>query len=338
MNKLPIVFVSEPINAKGVNMLKGQVSLVLAPDTTKQTALALIRDADAAILRATTVFDPEIIEAGAKLKVIVRTGIGVDNVDLKYAARKGIFVCNTPGNNDETVAEHVVGMILALAKQIILMDQSVRTLDWNKRFSAEQMDIKNKKLGIIGYGKIGQVTAHFCRCLGMQVTAYDPYISKEGLQANMSGDIESIFRESDFVSLHCPSTPITRKFIDARYLGLMKKTAFLINTSRGDLINEEALVAALRDNKIAGAALDVFKAEPLTADNPLLGFPNVLLSPHVAGSTKESNERIAVAAAQAVLDTLAGKIPKNICNMEFFTEAQKKAFKDENTENIERTV
>lgn len=331
MNKLPIVFVSEPINAKGVNMLKGNVRLMTAPDTTKATAIAMVGEADAAILRATTIFDREIIEAGVNLKVIVRTGIGVDNVDLKFAAEKGIFVCNTPGNNDETVAEHVVGMILAFAKQIILMDKSVRTLDWNKRFSPQQMDIKNKKLGIIGYGKIGQVTAHFCRCLGMQVTAYDPYISKEGLHANMIDDIEAIFRDSDFVSLHCPSTPVTRKFIDTPYLNLMKRTAFLINTSRGDLINEEALITALRENRIAGAALDVFKSEPLTADNPLLGFPNVLLSPHVAGSTTESNERIAVAAAWAVIDTLAGKMPKNICNMEFFSETQKKAFTHERT-------
>lgn len=324
--ELPIVFVSEPINAKGMDMLKGKAQLIIAPDTTKKTALEMIPAADAAILRATTIFDREIIEAGGHLKLIVRTGIGVDNVDLKYAAEKGIYVCNTPGNNDETVAEHVVGMILAFAKQIVLMDKSVRTLDWKKRFSPQQMDIKNKKLGIIGYGKIGQITAHFCRCLGMQVTAYDPFIAKNGLQVNMCEHIESIFEESDFVSLHCPSTAITRKFVDERYLNLMKKTAFLINTSRGDLINEEALIKVLREKKIAGAALDVFKSEPLTADNPLLGFSNVLLSPHVAGSTTESNERIAIAAAQAVIDTLAGKRPMNICNMEYFSDTQKKEF------------
>jgi D-3-phosphoglycerate dehydrogenase len=130
-------------------------------------------------------------------------------------------------------------------------------------------------------------------------------------------DLEDIFRHSDFVCLHCPSTPMTHRFIGTKYLGLMKPDAYLINTSRGELIDEEALVAALSQKKIAGAALDVFKKEPLPADSPLLHLPNVILSPHVAGSTKESNERIAIAAVQAVIDTLGGKTPANICNLEY---------------------
>jgi len=321
---LPKVFISEPINIKGMEMLKGKVRLISAPDTTKETALNLIGDADAAILRATTIFDEDVIRKGSHLKAIVRTGIGVDNVDLKVAAENGIFVCNTPGTNDETVAEHVLALILAFAKQIILMDRAVRVENWGKRFSPRQFDIKNKKLGVIGYGKIGMATARFCKCLGMQVIAYDPFIPQTGLNITMTDRIEEIFIESDFVSLHCPSTPLTHKFINEKYLNLMKETAYLINTSRGDLIDEHALINALSENRIAGAALDVFKKEPLTADNPLLSFSNVIVSPHVAGSTKESNERIAIAAAQAIIDTFNGKTPSNICNMEYFSEAQKK--------------
>lgn len=320
--ELPKVFISEPINPMGMEMLKGKARLVVAPDTRKETAMAMISDADAAILRATTVFDKDVIREGLHLKAIVRTGIGVDNVDLRFAGEKGIYVCNTPGTNDETVAEHAVAMILAFAKQIILMDHAVRNQNWKERFSPNQMDVKNKKVGLIGYGNIGLATAHFCKCLGMQVMAYDPFIPHTGLDVTITDDIETIFSESDFVSLHCPSTPLTYKFIGSRYLNLMKKGAYLINTSRGDLIDETALVTALSENRIAGAALDVFKEEPLQANSPLLEFSNVILSPHVAGSTKESNERIAMAAAQAILDTFNGKQPMNICNMQYFPETQ----------------
>ncbi len=323
MECLPKVFISEPINSKGIEMLEGKTQIILAPDTKKETALALIGDADAAILRATTIFDKDVIRKAGNLKIIVRTGIGVDNVDLKFAGENGIYVCNTPGTNDETVAEHVIAMILAFAKQIVLMDKAVRDQNWKQRFSPNQIDVKNKRVGIIGYGNIGFATAHFCKCLGMQVMAYDPFISQASADIHLTDTIETIFRESDFVTLHCPSTPLTHKFIGAKYLNLMKKDAYLINTSRGDLIDENALINALTEKRIAGAALDVFKEEPLSVDSQLLAFPNVILSPHVAGSTKESNERIAIAAVQAVMDTFSGKQPLNICNMEYFSDAKR---------------
>jgi len=326
MKNLPKVFISEPINAKGMELLKDKVQLIMAPDTSKRTALELIEDADAAILRAATIFDKDVIGKGAKLRVIARTGVGVDNVDLKFAAARGIFVCNTPGTNDETVAEHVLAVILAFAKQIIFMDKAVRKQHWKERFSLKQMDVKNKKLGIIGYGHIGKATAHFCKGIGMQVLAYDPFVTKAGLDVMFADDLETIFREADFISLHCPSTPLTHRFINRKYLTLMKTTAYLINASRGDLIDEEDLIKALEEKRLAGVALDVFKDEPLTSISPLLKFTNVLLSPHVAGSTKESNERIAVAAAQAVIDTLCGKIPDNICNLDYFPPYLKKPF------------
>ncbi|HEY4290913.1 MAG TPA: hydroxyacid dehydrogenase [Puia sp.] len=324
MKGLPKVFISEPINPKGMEMLRGKVQVILAPDPGKKTVLSLIGEADAAILRATTVFDQEVISAGVNLKAIVRTGIGVDNVDLKFAGENGIYVCNTPGTNDQTVAEHVVAVIMAFAKQIIFMDRAVRSQKWKERFSPNQMDVRNKKVGIIGYGNIGQATAGFCRCLGMEVTAYDPFIDRSGLETSFTEDLATIFSESDFVSLHCPSTPLTHKLVDSRYLNLMKSSAFLINTSRGDLVDEPSLVRALEERRIAGAALDVFRNEPLAADNPLLAFPNVILSPHIAGSTKESNERIAIAAVQAVMDTINGKSPLNICNLQYFSAAQKR--------------
>jgi D-3-phosphoglycerate dehydrogenase len=323
MRELPTVFISEPIHQVGMDMLKGKVRIIAAPDTRRETAMALLPAADVAILRATTQFDSEVIIKGTRLKAIVRTGVGVDNVDLKFAGERGIYVCNTPGTNTETVAEHVVAMILALCKQVIFMDQAVRNGQWRERFSPAQRDVKGKKVGIIGLGKTGMATARLCKAIGMEVLAYDPYVSHEGGAIQFAEDLGSLFRESDLVSLHCPSTRTTHKFIGSDYLRMMKKEAFLINASRGELVDEAALVTVLREKVIAGAALDVFEDEPPAADSPLLSLSNVILSPHVAGSTRESNERIATAAVRAVLDTLNGKVPQHICNLDFFPPDQK---------------
>lgn len=317
MKNLPKVFISEPINSKGIEMLKDKVILIQAADTSKTTAMSLINGADAAILRATTIFDKEVITQGSKLKIIARTGIGVDNVDLKAAGEKGIYVCNTPGVNDETVAEHTMAMILALAKQIIPMDKAVRQQNWKERFSPNQMDIKGKRIGLIGYGKIGKATARICKMLGMGVLAFDPYCTSDNTGTVLTSDITDIFKECDFISLHCPAVASNQNMVNADLLKLMKKSAYLINTSRGELVDEVALTDCLKAGKIAGAALDVFKNEPLPNTHPFISMNNVILSPHVAGSTKESNERIAVAAAQAVIDTLEGRVPANICNREY---------------------
>lgn len=323
MTAIPKIFISEPINKQGMDILGDQVEILLAPDTRKETALIMIKDADAAILRATTRFDSEVIEAGIKLKAIVRTGVGLDNVDMKFAGEKGIYVCNTPGTNDETVAEHVVAMVMALSKQVIVMDRAVREQRWQERFSPMQRDVKNKMLGIIGLGKTGLATARFCSNLGMNVVAYDPYVINPLPAISQTNDLDQLFRTADFITLHCPSTPITHHMVGNRLLSMMKPGACLINASRGDLVEEDALVQALSQNQIAGAAIDVFEREPLPAGHPLMAFPNVILSPHVAGSTTESNERIATVAAQAVMDTLAGLVPKHICNLDYFPKDRK---------------
>lgn len=323
MTAIPKIFISEPINKQGMDILGDQVEILLAPDTRKETALIMIKDADAAILRATTRFDSEVIEAGIKLKAIVRTGVGLDNVDMKFAGEKGIYVCNTPGTNDETVAEHVVAMVMALSKQVIVMDRAVREQRWQERFSPMQRDVKNKMLGIIGLGKTGLATARFCSNLGMNVVAYDPYVINPLPAISQTNDLDQLFRTADFITLHCPSTPITHHMVGNRLLSMMKPGACLINASRGDLVEEDALVQALSQNQIAGAAIDVFEREPLPAGHPLMAFPNVILSPHVAGSTTESNERIATAATQAVMDTLAGLVPKHICNLDYFPKDRK---------------
>jgi D-3-phosphoglycerate dehydrogenase len=317
MDQQPKIFISEPIHSKGMAMLEGKAILIHAADTSKETAISLIKDADAAILRATTLFDKDVIDQGVKLKIIARTGVGLDNVDLKTAGEHGIIVCNTPGTNDETVAEHVVAIVLAFAKQIIPLDLAVRKQRWKERFSPRQIDIKGKRIGLIGYGNIGKATAHKCKALGMEVWVFDPFIKNGNEGVTHVTDLNEIFKNCDFVSLHCPALPATRNMVNEHTLSLMKASAYLINTSRGELVDELALIGYLKNRKIAGAALDVFRQEPVDASNPLLNCPNVLLSPHVAGSTRESNERIAMAAVQAVLDTLNGKTPQHICNSEY---------------------
>jgi D-3-phosphoglycerate dehydrogenase len=323
MKALPKVFVSEPIDAKGIELLKDKVQFVFAPDTKKNTTLQLITDVHAAILRATTVFDREVIEQGAGLKIIARTGVGVDNVDLRFAAQKGILVCNTPGTNDNTVAEHVLSLVLAMAKQIFLMDKAVRTQQWGQRFSSRQIDIKGKTLGIVGFGKTGKATARLACSIGMKVLVYDPFTPEEERTGFFVETPDPIFSQSDFVSLHCPATSETKGFVNQKYITQMKKGAYLINASRGELVNDDDLVASLCRNDIAGAALDVFREEPLPAESPYLQLDNVILSPHVAGSTRESNERIAISAAQAVLDVLNGKMPEHVCNRKYFSDNDK---------------
>ncbi len=307
------VFVSEPINQKGIDLLTSKVELVYAPDTSNETALKLIGDCEGAILRATTVFNAEVIAAAKKLKVIARTGVGHNNVDLNAASEAGIYVTITPGTNNTSVAEHVLALILGMGKQLFFMNKAVREGRWFDRFSPFQIDIAGKTVGVVGLGTIGIEVGKRCKALGMYVIGYDPYY-KGGIDLQRTDDLDFLLEHSDFVTLHCPSVPETKDMINQKSLARMKPMGYLINTSRGDLVDETALIEALENKTIKGAAIDVFKDEPVAPDNPLLKAPNLIMSPHCAGSTIESNERIAVMAAQSVLEVFSGKRPKHICN------------------------
>jgi D-3-phosphoglycerate dehydrogenase len=321
---LPKVILSEDINPYGKELLKGKAEIIIAPDTTESTMLSLVPDAIAIILRATTQINSTIIRNAAQLKIIARTGVGVDNVDVTAASEKGIFVCNFPGMNNITVAEHTIAMILALSKQVIHMHNSVRAGNWNERFSEQQMEVGGKNLGIIGMGQIGSIVAKMaCFGLGMKILAFDPYVrpSFKDDHVIFEDQLGDLFKDADFISIHVPNIPETKGIVSREMLGLMKQSAYLVNTSRGATIDEEALIEALKNNKIRGAALDVFWREPLPVQSPLLNLDNVILSPHCAGSTWESNVRIAVGAARAVLDVIEGKLPdlqyiynKNVIN------------------------
>ncbi|MDX9882920.1 MAG: hydroxyacid dehydrogenase [Prolixibacteraceae bacterium] len=307
----PKVLLSEDINPLGKKLLEGKMEIIIAPDTSKETAKKLVKDVEGVILRATTKFDTEVIESAEKLKVIARTGVGVDNVDIEAANRKGILVCNFPGMNNLTVAEHTITLIMALAKQVVHMHRAVKDGRWAERFSPAQTEVEGKILGVVGMGQIGRLVAQKCRDgLGMEILAYDPFVKGGADEFKFTGQLEELFSASDFVTLHVPSLPETKGLVSQKLLGLMKKTAFLVNTSRGELVDEGALFRALQAQTIKGAALDVFREEPLPTDSPFISLPNVILSPHCAGSTWESNVRIAVGAAQAVLDVVEGRLPE----------------------------
>ena len=316
---LPKVFVSEPVNQKGLDLLAGKAEVVLAPDTTKATALRLIADCAAVLARATTIFDAEVIAAAPNLRVIARTGVGYNNVDLAACAARNIPVCIAPGTNNETVAEQTLAMILALAKQVVHQDRAVRQGQWLERFSPRQMDVQGKTVALVGLGAIGRAVAVRCRAFGMHVLAFDPFFRGELTGVEFSDDLDELFRRADFLSLHCPATKETTDMVNARTLALMKPSAYLINTSRGDLVVEQDLADALHRGVVAGAAVDTFRAEPVRAGDPLLDCPNLILSPHLAGSTVESNERLATTAARAIVDVLEGRRPNHIVNEKLLT-------------------
>jgi len=313
----PKVLLSEDINPYGKKLLEDRVELIIAPDTSEETAIELIKDVTGLILRATTIINKRVLSHAKNLKVIARTGVGVDNVDIEEATKRGIYVCNFPGMNNLTVAEQTISMIMSLSKQTIHMHNSVKNGNWNERFSTNQIEVSGRTLGIIGMGQIGQMVANKCSVgLDMKILGYDPYVSGklENKAIVFANSLEDLFKKSDFISIHVPNLPETEGMVNGELISLMKESAFLINTSRGMVVNEAELIEALENNKIRGAALDVFQKEPLDTNSPFHSLSNVVLSPHCAGSTWESNVRIASGAAQAVLDVIEGRVPVSAYN------------------------
>lgn len=265
-----------------------------------------------AILARTAPFPAEVLEAGKKLKVIARHGVGVDNIDINKASELGIYVTNAPESNSNTVAELALGFIIALGRNLITGDDATRCGDFEFRNRRFGMDLEGKILGILGVGKIGRrlsMKAHYG--LSMRVIGYDPFLKKEDFPEEVER-IEKrniIFSDSDFVSVHVPSTHETKKSIGIKEFTLMKPTAFFINVARGDLVVEEDLVKALQEGIIGGAGLDVYEEEPPRENHPLFTLDNVILTPHNASHTKECMIRMAVHAAQGIDEVLTGKIP-----------------------------
>lgn len=309
------VLVSDNILPKGVEILKKaglevDVNVGLKPDQLK----AIIGNYHALIIRSATKVTADILEAAANLKVIGRAGSGLDNVDKVAASKKGIVVMNTPGGNTITTAEHTIAMMFAVARKTPQANASMAGGKWEKK-KFMGIELFNKTLGIIGLGKIGSEVARRTQCMGMNVIAYDPFLSEE--KAKNMGieklEISEIMKKADFITVHTPLTPETRNMINAQTIKTMKNGVFIINCARGGIINEKDLYDALESGKVAGAALDVFEKEP-PENNPLVGHEKVVCTPHLGASTTEAQENVAIAAAEQIVDCLIYGTIRNAVN------------------------
>ena len=268
-------------------------------------------DCDAILIR-TAPIPAEVIDASKKLKVIARHGVGVDNVDVERATKRGIYVTNAPESNSNTVAEHALGMIIALARNFIICDKATRNGDFEIRNRIKGIDLEEKTLGILGMGKIGKLLSKKAYYgLSMKVIGYDPFVDSNDFPEGVIkvDERDNLFKESDFISIHIPSTPETKRSIGMKDFKLMKKNAYLINVARGDIVNENELIDALVNGEIAGAGLDVYEQEPPPINHPFFKLDNVLLTPHNAALTKECMVRMALHAAQGIHEVLSGQKP-----------------------------
>jgi D-3-phosphoglycerate dehydrogenase len=260
---------------------------------------------DALLVRSATKVTAEVIQAGKHLRVIARAGVGVDNIDVEAATQAGVIVVNAPTGNVVAAAEHTIAMLMAVARNVPQASAHVREGLW-KRDRFMGVEVRNKVLGTVGLGRVAQEVVRRAQGLGMQVIAYDPYVTAEyALQRGVTlTDLDSLVAQADFITLHVPLTPQTRHLIGRERLARMKPTARLINVARGGVVDERALAEAVTAGRLAGAALDVFENEPLEADSPLRSVPNIVLTPHLGGSTMEAQEKVAEDVALQVLDVL----------------------------------
>jgi len=309
----PVVLLYEPIHQKALEVLKAGAEVRMAASLEEDALLGQVADVDGIIIRANGRVSRRLMQAAPRLKVVARHGVGVEAIDRQAAAERGITVVNTPAANDESVAEQCVAFMIVLAKRILESDRALRAGDWQARYRLIGAEVQGKTLGLVGFGKIGQRVAAICRNgLGMPILYHDvvAYAQAERALGARRVPLDELLQESDFVSLHLPLLPATEALIGEAALRRMKPSAFLINTARGPVVDQAALVRALREKWIAGAGLDVYDPEPLPPDSPLLQMDNVVLSPHMASHTDEALLRMAMVVTD-VLAVIEGRAPES---------------------------
>ncbi len=322
MKPMKKVLLPQPIEEKALEILRANgIDVVNAPDTDISTILPLMKDVHAVVLRTGLRVTGELLAGADRLLTVSRTGGGVDNVDLKSATERGVLVTSSVGVNTASVVEHCFALMLSLFKQLNFLDTELRKGNFRIRYKNIPSDIQEKCLGLIGFGRIGSMFAHLCRsCFNMRIIAYDPYLA-ENVRDELGEwvkftDVESLLEEADVISVHVPLTESTKDLLNMSCFKRMKSDAFVINASRGGVVNENDLAEALRKGIIKGAGLDVFQQEPPSSDNPLLEMDNVILTPHSAALTKECVIKMAVSAVDRVLDVFNHFIPDNVANPE----------------------
>ncbi|MBI2855930.1 MAG: phosphoglycerate dehydrogenase [Chloroflexi bacterium] len=304
---MPRILVSDPIASDGIELLRtqGEVDVKLRLDP--KELISIIGEYDALVVRSETRATAEVIEAGHRLQVIGRAGVGVDNIDLEAATRKGIAVVNAPTGNTVAAAEHTMALMLALARNVPQANESLRRGEWN-RSAFTGVEVRNRVLGVIGLGKVGTEVVRRAQAFQMRVLACDPFVSQE-LADHLGVEMASlarVFQESDFICIHTPLTEATRGLIGERELAMVKPTVRILNTARGELIDEQALYKAVEEGRVAGAALDVFSKEP-PGDMPLLKNSRVIATPHLGASTQEAQSEVSREVAEQVIAVLQGQ-------------------------------
>jgi len=303
------VIIVEPIHADGVKLLKkfGKV-IQLPPNSTSKDLLRVSRNADAFVTRGFVKIPAEVLEVAKKLKVIGVHGVGIDHIDVDFAQKRGIQVVQTPKALTEAVAEFTVGLMLSLLRKIPAADTAVRSAEWSRKYGdLVGVDLTGKTVGLIGLGRIGSAVAKRIKAFGVRLIYYqrvrNPKLEK-GLGVEYTS-FHQLLKTSDVISLHVPLTPETHHMISHNEFKFMKHGVYIVNTSRGAVMDEKAMYEALASGKAAGAALDVFESEPLSANSPLIRLKNVVLAPHLAASSTETLRRMAVAVAEEVIRVLA---------------------------------
>src|ERR1700676_2927462 len=306
------VIVADKISDRGIALLKETGwNIVL---TSKETLPGELADADALIVRSATKVTADLLDCAKRLRALGRAGVGVDNIDLEEATKRGVLVMSTPGGSSVSVAEHTFALLLSLVRQVPKFDAAMREGRWEK--SSSGAEIKGKTMGLIGLGRIGSEVADRAQAFEMRLIAYDPFIS-EAAAKELSVQLvplDQVYAESDFISLHTAVSPQTQNMINAASIAKMKKGGRIIKAARGELINEADLAEAIKSGHVGGAALDVFAEEP-PKNCPLIGLPNVIATPHVAGSTAEAQEEVGTQVAVQVRDYLAEGVIRNAVNL-----------------------
>ncbi len=311
------VLVTDGIEKEALEKLQAshQVDVI---EVSPEELLSSVERYDALVVRGRTKVTAQVIEKGANLKVIGRAGVGVDNIDVNAATKRKIAVVNAPTGSTISVAELALGHMLSVARRLPQADKSIKDGKWEKK-KFMGVELNGKTLGLLGSGRIGTEVAKRAQTFGMRTIAYDPYLPPQIAKDNNIDliDMETLLREADFLSIHTALTPETRGMVGAKELSMMKKTSFLINCARGEVVQEQALADAVKSGTIAGAALDVFEKEPPTG-SPLVGLENVFMTPHIGASTREGQFRAGMIIVEQIDKVLKGDKPDFIVNREIY--------------------
>ena len=316
------IIICDPISPKGIALLqkRPEFQVVVLPKRLPEAELIpLVADATALVVRSETKVTKAIIAAAKQLRVVGRAGVGVDNVDIDASTQNGVVVMNTPGGNTVTTAELTFTMLLSLARKVPQAAATMIAGKWDRKLF-QGVELQGKTLGVLGMGRIGTEVAKRAIAFGMRVVAYDPYLTEDrakAIGAEFAPEVDNVYREADFITVHMPVTKETKEMLNAAAFAKMKPGVKIVNCARGEIISEADLIAALESNKVAGAALDVFAVEPLPADHPYRKQPNLILTPHLGASTEEAQEKCGIEVAEVIAGYLLTGEVRNAVNLPY---------------------